>query len=155
MPRSSRAGNPSGPIRVQELTADGLAFRGPPSEVLRNDLDWEGRLVEAPSVVKRRGRYYLFYSGGAYDTPGYALGVARSTSPTGPFEKRGEPILRTGKRWQGPGHNCIVTLEDSDYILYHAWEGARFRDVRPCLLDRVTWGDEGWPAINDGRPSEG
>ena len=148
------AGNPSGPICVQELSPDGLSLRGSRSELLRNDLGWEGQLVEAPSVVKREGRYYLFYSGGAYDTPGYALGVARSDSPVTGFVKSGESVLRSrGGRWKGPGHNSIATLNGEDYVLYHAWEGERFRDIRPCLLDRVTWADA-WPSINDGSPSE-
>lgn len=146
--------SPSGPLCVQELSSDGLELLGTRSEVARNNRGWEGRLIEAPWIVKRRGMYYLFYSGGTYDTPSYALGVARSDSPIGGFQKRGDPVLRRGSRWKGPGHGSLVTLEGNDYILYHAWEGEQFRDIRQCLLDRVTWGDDGWPAINDGRPSE-
>src|SRR5690606_12248963 len=81
-------GNPSGPICVQGLSPDGLELLGTRAEVARNDRGWEGQLIEAPWVVKRRGLYYLFYSGGAHNTPSYALGVARSESPSGGFTKR-------------------------------------------------------------------
>ena len=146
--------DPSGPIWVQELSADGLALVGSRSAVLRSDLEWEGRLVEAPQVAKRDGRYYLFYSGGKFDTPSYAVGVARSFSPIGGFVKKGDPILRTGGRWKGPGHGSVVAYEGDAYMLYHAWEGEQFVDVRQCLLDRIAWTDEGWPLVNDGTPSE-
>ncbi|MGE3960769.1 MAG: glycoside hydrolase family 43 protein [Dehalococcoidia bacterium] len=147
-------GDPSGPIRVQELTPDGLALVGDASEVLRNDAEWEGALVEGPSVIKRGGAYYLFYSGGAYDTPWYAVGVARSLSPTQGFRKRGEPILRSGARWRGPGHNSVVRHQEQDYIVFHAWEGERFRGVRSGLIDRLDWQRDGWPGVNDGTPRE-
>ena len=82
------------------------------------------------------------------------LGVARSDSPAGEFVKHGEPILRSrGGRWKGPGHSSIAGLNGEDYVVYHAWEGERFRDVRLSLVDRVAWSD-GWPSINDGSPSE-
>ncbi|MCK9487221.1 MAG: glycoside hydrolase family 43 protein [Dehalococcoidia bacterium] len=145
--------SPAGPICVQELRPDGLGFAGPRREVVRDDIAWEGALVEAPAVVKRGGYYYLFYSGGAYDTPHYAVGVARSSSPVSGFEKRGEPILRGSGRWKGPGHNAIASFKSDDYIVYHAWEGDRFRDVRPALLERITWSADGWPQVNDGLPS--
>ena len=147
-------GDPGGPICVRELTPDGLGFAGDRWEIARNDVDWEGPLIEGPSVIKRGGAYYLFYSGGAYDTPWYAVGVARSLSPTGGFSKHGDPILRGSDRWRGPGHNSIVHHGDWDYIVYHAWEGEHFRNVRPGLIDRVDWRTDGWPGVGDGTPRE-
>lgn len=58
-------GSPAGPLCVQELRPDGLGFAGPRREIMRDDLGWEDTLIEAPSVVKRGGYYYLFYSGSA------------------------------------------------------------------------------------------
>lgn len=145
-------GDPSGPICVQELRADGLKVTGDRLEVARDDLPWEERLIEAPAILKRGEFYYLFYSGGAFNSRSYAVGVARSTSPISGFEKRGEPILRGSDEWHGPGHNSIVSHEGNDYIVYHAWEGERFQDVRPGLIDRIEWGEDGWPTINEGTP---
>ncbi len=147
-------GNPGGPICVRELTPDGLGFLGDRWEIARNDADWEGPLIEGPSVVKRGGAYYLFYSGGSYDTPWYAIGVARSLSPTGGFAKRGDPILRSNDRWRGPGHNSIVRHGERDYIVFHAWEGERFRNMRPGLIDSLDWNADGWPGVGDGTPRD-
>lgn len=147
-------GNPSGPIYGQEVASDGLTLVGSRFALIKNDLAWEGRLVEAPWVVKRNGQYYLFYSGNDFNTTGYATGVATSSSPLGGFTKKGDPILKSGTKWKAPGHNSIAAFNGNDYILNHAWEGDVFQDVRPTLLDRVLWGSDGWPAINDGTPSE-
>lgn len=147
-------GNPSGPIYAQQLSSDGLKLTGSRFTLIKNDLAWEGRLVEAPWVIKRNGLYYLFYSGGDYNTTSYALGVASSSSPTGVFTKKGDPILHSGIKWKAPGHNSITVFNGNDYTINHAWEGDVFQDVRPTLLDRVTWSADGWPTINDGTPSE-
>lgn len=147
--------DPSGPICVQELTADGLSLIGDRWEIARNDLPWEQRLIEGPSVMKRDGMYYLFYSGGAFNSASYAVGVARSRiGPTGGFVKRGDPILSSSARWQGPGHNSLVHYGDEDFIVFHAWEGERFRNLRPGFIDRLRWTEDGWPEVNDGTPRE-
>ena len=73
----------------------------------------------------------------------------RSSSPIAGFEKRGEPILQSGERWRGPGHNSIVSHEGFDYIAYHAWEGVQFRNLRQSLIQPLLWGEDGWPLVND------
>ncbi|MCK9496426.1 MAG: glycoside hydrolase family 43 protein [Dehalococcoidia bacterium] len=148
-------GDPSGPICGQELTADGLQLIGDRYEVVQTDLPWEEHLVEGPSVMKRGQYYYLFYSGGKFNSPAYAVGVARSVSPLSGFEKHGAPVLRGGGRWRGPGHNSLVHDDGHDYIVYHAWEGDEFRDVRPGLIDHLVWDEANWPVIGEGTPREG
>ena len=57
-------------------------------------------------MVKHDSYYYLFYSGNWQST--YAIGVARASSIKGPYEKHGDPILRTTNNpslpLQGSGH---------------------------------------------------
>src|SRR5690606_25641785 len=74
------------PLKVQELSNDGMSLVGERKQVLRPDprRDYE-TLIEAPWVMKRGEYYYLFYSGN--HGKNYAAMVARSTSPFGPFEK--------------------------------------------------------------------
>ena len=48
--------------------------------LFKNDMDWEGGVVEAPFMWKHDGRYYLFYSGNGYGGDKYAVGFATSTS---------------------------------------------------------------------------
>lgn len=143
------------PIYVQELSADGLSLAGAREEVLTNDLDWEGDLIEGPWVVRRGRFYYLFYSGNNFWTEHYAVGVARSRSPQGPFTKMEQTLLRRDENWLGPGHGSIVRAHDGhDYFVYHAWQRGRVggRNPRMLLMDRIHWENE-WPRINDGSPS--
>ncbi|MCY1046901.1 glycoside hydrolase family 43 protein [Corallococcus sp. bb12-1] len=140
------------PIYGQQLSADGLALVGTRRTLITNNLGWEGGVVEAPWVVARGGYYYLFYSGNAYYNSTYAVGVARATSPLGPYTKLGAPILTTGGGWVGPGHNSVVTGPRGDtFMVYHAWNGAH--TARVMLVDAITW-PNGWPAVPEG-PSAG
>ncbi len=149
------------PIFVQRLSPDGLALAGERTTALVNDQPWEGAVVEGASMVRHGGWYYLFYSGNAYNSDRYAVGVARARSPLGPFEKRPAPILATGRRWVGPGHGSLVAVGASDWYVYHAWQPGKVDHPgdpnhypRMMLIDRVSWRD-GWPIVNDGRPSSG
>lgn len=143
------------PIKIRRLTPDGLDFEGPDRELIRNDLDWEGALVEAPWMVKRGDQYYLFYSANAFYDERYCVGVARATSPDGPFEKLPRPILHSNEVWAGPGHGSLVTGPDGDdCFVYHSWLRGSEQDGRMLMRDPVHW-SEGWPSINDGTPSGG
>ena len=141
------------PLWAQRLTADGLKLTGEKVELFRNDAPWEGHVVEGPFVLKRRGWWYMFYSGAGCCglKCNYALGVARAKKLLGPWEKyEGNPILRASDSWICPGHGSIV--EDPDgrmWLLYHAYHSKDFISVgRQGLLDEVTWNEDGWPAIN-------
>ena len=149
------------PIHVRRLAADGLSFAAgsTPKQVLTNDPGtWEGGVVEAPWVVKRDGRYFMFYSGNVYDHR-YRTGVARATSLTGTWEKKGGPILTNNDAWVGPGHGSVVRVGDADWFVYHAWQNAGDGTAvrangRMVLLDRIVWKD-GWPSIGKGSPTVG
>ena len=82
-------------IWAQQLTDDGIELIGQKQELIRNDLAWEGDVTEGPWLIHRSGFYYLFYSGHGYCDASYAVGVARSKHPLGPYEKHGDPILFT------------------------------------------------------------
>ncbi|MBC7544843.1 MAG: family 43 glycosylhydrolase [Candidatus Sericytochromatia bacterium] len=164
-------GSGFGPIRVQELSANGLQFApgSKPTEVIQPSKAPYENLVEGAWVVYRQGYYYLFYSGDncCKDEPHYAVLTARSKSPTGPFVKLADAtgksssaILAGGTRWLGPGHNAVVTdAKGQDWIVYHAIDAQdRFnpgtKDVRrPMLIDRLNY-QGGWPVIEGGVPSD-
>ncbi|HEX8189636.1 MAG TPA: glycoside hydrolase family 43 protein [Pyrinomonadaceae bacterium] len=166
------------PIRVQELAPDRLSFKkgSAPVELVKADKSVPFQtLVEGAWVVYRNGFYYLFYSGencchGPLQEIKYAALVARSESPTGPFQTlaqaTGAPdsaVVRRGGGWVAPGHNSVVTdAAGQDWIAYHAIDVRRpymteviggDRSVRRVmLLDRLTWRD-GWPRVEGGTPS--
>lgn len=152
-------GNATGrptPILVRELAVTGLEFApgSAAATVLTNDAStFEGGVVEAPWVVKRSGLYYLFYSANVYDDR-YRTGVARASSPRGPFTKRGAPLLGNNAQWVGPGHGSVVTSHGVDRFFHHAWPAlpSGKHDTskgRYGLLAPITW-KGGWPELGAG-----
>ena len=162
------------PIKVQQLAEDHMSF-APDSEP--TDIIWPNpvkgafpRLVEAAWVIHHDDYYYIFYSGDNCCGPDaeYGVMVARSRSPTGPFETleeaRGVPhslMLFKSERWLAPGHNCVVTDKVGDtWMIYHAIDVNQPRQRqedeinsrRILLIDKIEWRD-GWPYI--GTPSDG
>jgi hypothetical protein len=87
------------PIYGQRIGEDGASFLGEPTEVLANDLEWEGHLIEGPWVTRQQGRYWLFYAGNDFSTPAYGIGVAVADHPLGPYVKQPEPLLRSTRTW--------------------------------------------------------
>jgi beta-xylosidase len=141
-------------LYIQELTPDGLGLVGEPVALIRNDQRWEGQVIEAPTLVNRLGKYYLFYSANSYAGHEYAVGYALCETPLGPCEKAAEnPILSSRLDEQpfviGPGHQTIITVGDQDWLVYHAWDilpsGTR-GDSRYMWLDRLDW-SSGKPVI--------
>ena len=130
----------------QRLSADGTELSGAPERLAANDAGWEGGVVEAPTMWKQDGRYYLFYSGEAFDSQLYAVGYATCAGPLGPCEDAPEnPILKSACAAAGPGHQGLVRDGEGDtWIVYHAWDEAFER--RQLWLDRVRW-DDGEPVV--------
>ena len=115
---------------------------GDPKRLITVDLPWEGVLVEAPTLWKREGKYYLFYSANDYKTPRYAVGVAVADSILGPYTKLPEPVLKTTvpKGVIGPGGQDIVAGPDGEtWMLFHAWTAEGIRNLN---LARLRWVDE-------------
>jgi GH43 family beta-xylosidase len=133
---------------------------GEPVPVLRASADWQmfqaarsiyGRVVdwytlEGPFVVKRLGRYWCFYSGGAWTGAGYGVSWAVADSPLGPWTEAasdGPALMRTRPGVaEGPGHNSVLTLPNGDdYLVYHAWDPAH--TARRMCIDRLRWTADG------------
>jgi arabinan endo-1,5-alpha-L-arabinosidase len=153
------------PVKVQEMTADGLAFvpGSAPIDlvapVATDDPANYRRLVEGAWVTYREGWYYLFFSGDNCCGPNahYAVMVARARSATGPFAvkpENGGVILEASPGWIAPGHNAVIAKGGETFILYHAVDAARPRarpedeiiSRRVMLTARLGWRD-GWPEL--------
>ena len=158
-------------IHVVGLSSDGLATVGPPVQLLANmdspgkQDDWEWRVVEAPTMVKRDGHYFLFYSGNFFGNKNYAVAYLKCASPRGPCDDPGEnPILWSHKETEllGPGHQAVLDLDGRSYVFFHGWNrdpDGRLTDAhKRCLyVSRVHWRpdprDRGWmPVIAGGEP---
>ena len=140
---------------AQRLDESGTKLLGEPKELFRNDVAWEGAVIEGPFIVRRNDYFYLFYSGNGCCgmNCNYALGVARAKSLLGPWEKNpANPILAGNHDWKCPGHGSIVEDEKSRYwLLYHAYNANSFVFTgREALLDEVKFTPDGWAEINSG-----
>jgi arabinan endo-1,5-alpha-L-arabinosidase len=155
---NTNALTPPQPTRIvlQEISADGLSLVGSPTNLLVNDLAWEGAVIEAPSMLYRNGYYYLFYSGNNYGTDKYAVGVARCTTINGTYNKMPDPILQSDSKFDGPGGQSIVTNSSiGPYLLfYHARLRSNPSAGRMLMMDQIIWRADNWPIVNDGTPSD-
>lgn len=116
------------------------------------DREWYGRrwdawyTVEGPFVRKHDGRYYCFFSGGAWREPNYGVSYAVADHPLGPWQVapgEGPLILRTVPgEVLGPGHASIVAdSAGCDWLVYHGWDP--MATSRLMRIDRLAWASEG------------
>ena len=138
-------------IWVQELNPDGMSLKetADPVLLIENEDPWEAHVIEGPWVIHRGDYYYMFYSADSYMDP-YKTGVARATSPVGPFEKLGSPILIGDDAVQGPGHGTVLNVHGQDVFVHHGWVDGNGRYL---FVSPITWAD-GWPSIGDGTTPE-
>lgn len=158
------------PIKVREMADNLLEFKEGSAEiavidtVASEDPDNYSKLVEAPWVHVRDGYYFLFYSGDncCGEQAHYALMVARSESPTGPFMRMEESdavstnsvILGSGERWLAPGHNSIFSDDDGKlWTFYHAIDAQVPERGRLLMVDPITFKNN-WPEIPNSSPSQ-
>lgn len=139
------------------ITMDRLA--GDPVTILRATGDWQRfrrdrpmyggvydwHTLEGPFVVRRQGRLWCTYSGGAWTGAGYGVSYAVADHPLGPWTEpvAGPSLLRSRPGVvEGPGHSSIVVGADGqDYLVYHAWD--RDHTARRMSVDVLRWGPDG------------
>ena len=136
-------------IYAQRLSPDGLELEGDAARLVKEDAAWEANVVEAPTLWREGDRYYLFFSGNAFDSDAYAVGYATCDSPLGPCSDAPEnPILRSACGASGPGHQALIRDDDGKtWLVYHAWPADGAVDARMLWLDAVTW-EDGRPVVN-------
>ncbi|GGK28944.1 hypothetical protein GCM10008955_23320 [Deinococcus malanensis] len=131
-------------IYIQQMSSDGLRLTGKATSLIQNFELWEGNVIEAPSLHRAGGVYYLLYSAGPFDSTLYSVGYATAKRITGPYRKAPEnPILVSKGKVAGPGHQTIV--QDGagrTWLAYHAWDEARIGDAvgyRSLHLSPITF----------------
>jgi beta-xylosidase len=146
---------------VQPLSADGLRLTGKATDMgVVNNEQWEGAVIEAPTLLLHDGAYYLFYSANGYDSEFYSIGYARSKKLTGPYVDAPEnPIVSSAwdpsvtSRARGPGHQSIVEDDDGElWMAFHAWDqdavGYSNGGMRAMWIDKLTF--DGAKPVVDG-----
>jgi GH43 family beta-xylosidase len=152
---------------VVDRLVDMTTLAGEPRTVVRPHHDWhvfrKGRAmygqvfdwhtVEGASVQVHDGKYYCFYSGGAWERDNYGVSWVVADHPLGPYlrPEGGEEalLMRTpqGGELLGPGHNSFTVSPDGSetWIVYHAWDPGQ--TGRRLCIDRLDWKD-GKPVTN-------
>jgi beta-xylosidase len=144
-----------------KLSPDGLMLSPGVHQVLGVTKRWEcdppdnGCTIEGPEPFYARGAYFLMYSAASTWDGSYAVGVAWSHNPLGPYTKLDRPILKTGRGFIGAGRasHPVLGPDGREYILYHALMQptvAHVSSERILLLGRFAW-NGGWPLLNDGQ----
>jgi hypothetical protein len=94
-------------------------------------------VMEAPSLLYRNGRLWLFVARGAfndYKVP-YRTDVWSAVGITGTFRQR-RTVLAGGAGWgTGPGSASVTAHGGIVYIAYHAWQGK----TRVTRFARLAW----------------
>ncbi len=113
-------------------------------------------VVEGPTVVKRNGKYVLFYSANDYRSPDYCVGAAVADAPLGPWRKvQDGPVLsREDTGLGGTGHGDVFFKPDgSMWYVFHAHNSAiRIHPRRTGMIRLVeTVGADGVPRYSADR----
>ena len=134
------------PVRAQRIADDGRSLAGEQRVILTNDLDWEGHLIEGPFCTLQDGKYWLFYAGNDFGTPAYGIGVAVAEHVLGPYQKQGEPLLKSTRSWTAPGHASVAPgLNGSPQLFFHAFHpgSGGYNAFRALLTSRLAFSDDG------------
>jgi beta-xylosidase len=150
-------------LAVVKLADDLLSVTTQPRPVVRAQAAWQiyernrnykGRVwtewncVEGPDVLFHDGKYYCFYSGGAWHGENYGVGYAEADHPLGPWRDSravsGPSVLKgiPGKVL-GPGHNSHIDGPDGKtlFMVYHAWDPGK--TARRMCIDPIMWMPQG------------
>jgi beta-xylosidase len=127
-------------IQTAPLSQDGLSIAGPTEKLLQQTEEWEGELIEAPTVIEHDGSLFMFYSANSYSNDLYAIGLATATALGGPWEKVDGPWLSTQDTGiLGPGGQDLVSTPDGDVLVFHGWDPAFSQ--RGLFVLPVEWKD--------------
>ena len=112
-------------------------------KLLSASLAWEtqmDKIAEGPFMLKHNGTYYLTYSANHYESQGYAVGCATSSTPLGDFEKcEYNPVLSKNENVKavGTGHHSFFTAENGElFIVYHRHNSLTTIHTRQTCIDR-------------------
>lgn len=146
-------------VKMVELTPDLTKTVGEAKVLIGVDREIEKGVLDAPTLIKHQGAYWLFYSSGWFQSwkrdACYQVWAAKSSSLKGPYVKPDSPLLKTKEgETYSPGHQAVFKLPSGEWwMAYHAWNAEKeplYRqnpNGRTLRLDRLQWTASG-PTVN-------
>ena len=138
-------------IVLRRMASNLLSVDGGRVELLKPDREVEKGVAEAPTLIKRGGKYHLFYSTGWFQSnksdANYAVWHSVASSVKGTYIKDAKALIQTvpGSVY-GPGHQCLVAFpSDVWWMVYHGWDAQnepRYGSNplgRTLRIDRLNW----------------
>ena len=117
--------------------------------LIQVDRDWERGVNEAPTLIKRKGKYILFYSAASYIDDKYVTSYAVADHLKGPYVKSGKPLLSTSLfqgSVRGPGGQDVFSDRfGKQYIAYHGWD-KDFKE-RQLHINHLEWSQDKLPIL--------
>jgi predicted GH43/DUF377 family glycosyl hydrolase len=118
--------------------------------ILKPELPWERDCIEAPSILKRDGKLWMFYAG-AYNNAPQQIGVAVSMDGLSWKRVSDQPLVANGKpgSWNSSESGHPGIFEDADGTLHLFYQGNNDKG-KTWYLSRVkiVW-KNGLPAVAD------
>jgi len=107
------------------LASDGVTLAGAPQVVMAKDSvnhPWENT-VDDPQMVLAGGQYFLFFTGGDWQSAAYATGYAVCAGATGPCtQPQAGPLLSSYGPAAGPGGGSLASDGNGNWFMaYAAW----------------------------------
>ena len=106
--------------------------------------------IEGPTIVKRHGKYVLFYSTNDFRSPDYRVCVAVADSIFGPYKKlQNTPVIareNTGLNGSGHGDVFIDAKGEMWYVFHAHHSNIQISPRRTAVVKLVeTVGEDGYP----------
>jgi len=138
-------------IVLRKMASDMLAVVGERVELMKPDREVEKGVTEAPTLIKRGGKYHLFYSTGWFQSnkpdANYSVWHSVASCLTGQYVKDAAPLVKTvADSTYSPGHQTLITLPSGEWwMIYHGWDAQnepRYGSNpigRSMWIDRLKW----------------
>lgn len=101
-----------------------------------HQINW--KVAEGPTLIKKEGKYYLFYCANHFENRDYAVGYAVSDSPRGPWIKSNQnPILSWGLVGiYGAGHGDFFQDKNNEYhyVFHTHFDNSRVQPRLTALI---------------------
>lgn len=117
--------------------------------ILKPELTWEKNCIEAPSVIERDGKLYMFYAG-AYNNEPQQIGVAVSSDGINWERLFDQPFLTNGASgtWNSDESGHPDIFEDSNGRTWLFYQGNNNNGYTWYISNKEVFWENGIPSFN-------